>query len=193
MSREAIRKAIQNLNILFTQFAQKKYESKQKLIEFENLVIFNLKNFVVKSKELNENEKLSDIDVNILYTNYSEILKKVEATFNTINIKYRFPKLFSSITLEKIDKMTDVIGTVLKIMNATYDGEARNVGMLPTILSQIDLIETAVKPEEVPTAIKAIRTRLTRTAQAAVGENLTTFAQVRIFSPRSNFSRAQMH
>jgi hypothetical protein len=75
--------------------------------------------------------------------------------------------------------MTDVIGTVLKVMNVTYDGDPKNVGMLPTILSQIDLIETVVKPEDVPTAIKAIRTRLTKTAQAAVGEGLTTFAQVK--------------
>ncbi len=54
MSREAIRKAIKNLNILFAQFEQKKYLSKQKLLDFENLVIYNLKNFILKLKELNE-------------------------------------------------------------------------------------------------------------------------------------------
>jgi hypothetical protein len=179
MSREAIRKTIQNLNILFAQYNDKKYTSKKKLVEFENLVIFNLRKFTLYCKELNDKEKLNEIDSSILKTNYQEILKKVEPTFEKLNIKYKFPSLFVNTEIVKIETMTDPIQTVLKIMNTVYDGKPKNVGFLPTIISQIELIALKVtEPDDIALAISAIKTRFSDTALTAVSGNVTTFQQI---------------
>jgi hypothetical protein len=179
MSREAIRKAIKNLNIIFSQFENGKFNSKRKSLEFKHLIIYNLENFIRKSRDLYIKEDLSEIDISTLLENYSEILSKIKLYFKKLNFSYKFPKLFETGEITEKTTMTDAIQTVLKVMNTVYDGDPRRVGLLPTILSQIDLIETAVtEADQIPIAVNAIKTRLSGDALTAA-ENCTTFAQIR--------------
>jgi hypothetical protein len=88
------------------------------------------------------------------------------------------PKI-STDSSTQTNKMTDAISTVLKIMNETFDGEPKNVGTLPTILKQIDLIAKTVKAEDTALAISAIKTRFIKRADTAVGNDVSTYDEIK--------------